>query len=83
MPPGVAYDPCFARGDCPDAVLQAIHDTPVGIRLVYLRVAAPPVETYRLPVRLVGRAWQPGAPTDATCPCGRFTAEGLMLGIEP
>ncbi len=57
LPAGVAYDPCFTRGDCPDELLQEIVDAEMWLEIDYLRVAHPYVDGDWVPVRLAGPAW--------------------------
>ena len=60
VPAGVDYDPCMIQGNCPSSILNAIHDTEMTMRIVYLRVERTDCTLERIPLRMVGPEWSPG-----------------------
>jgi len=61
VPAGVEYDPCMLQGNCSDELLQAIRDTTMTMRIVYLRVQRTGCAMDRIPLRMVGPVWSPSA----------------------
>lgn len=57
VPPGVSYDPCMIQGTCSSALLDRIYNTSAEMRVVYLKVERTSVGLYRVPLRMVGPAW--------------------------
>jgi len=57
LPASLAYDPCFAEGNCPDELLQQIYDAQMSLEIAFLRVVHPDTEGLRVPLRLAGPAW--------------------------
>jgi hypothetical protein len=62
VPPGIAYDPCMRRGDCPDGLLEAIYNTTYSISAHYYRIdRITNSGLHRIPLRQVGPGWSPSA----------------------
>jgi hypothetical protein len=68
VPAGVPYQLCMTAGGCPDALLSQIYNTPMTLGVTYLKVELIAPGLVRVPLRLVGPDWTPGAP--AATPSG-------------
>jgi len=60
-PAGMAYNECFLRGNCSDAVLRQIYEATMSMRIVYLRVEPPASGVESLPLRVADNTWAGGA----------------------
>jgi hypothetical protein len=61
VPPGVPYQPCMTAGGCPDALLSQIYNTTTTLGVTYLKVEQIAPGLKRIPLRMVGPNWTPGA----------------------
>jgi hypothetical protein len=60
VPPGIPYDPCFLRGDCGTAVLEAIYHAQMPLQVSYLRVKPHMGSGVQaLPLRVADDLWSP------------------------
>lgn len=57
VPAGVSYDPCMISGGCPDWLLEQIYNTPMTMRVLYLKVERTSCGLTRIPLRMVGPKW--------------------------
>jgi hypothetical protein len=60
LPAGMAYNPCFTQGNCPESVLKQIHDAVMPIRIVYLHVDPPDTGYSYIPLRMADTQWVAG-----------------------
>jgi len=56
---GTPYDPCFLRGDCPDWVLEDIHDATATVTIIYLRSEPLYSGLNARPLRMADDSWSP------------------------
>jgi hypothetical protein len=61
VPAGIAFNECFLRGNCSDAVLSQIYESTMSMRIVYLRVETAYDSTQALPLRAADETWTRGA----------------------
>jgi hypothetical protein len=61
LPAGVPFDPCFTQGNCPEGVLQQIHDAEMKLEILYFRVDRPREGGEWLPLKMAGPTWAPSA----------------------
>lgn len=61
VPAGVNYNHCMVYGGCPDWLLEQIYNTEMTMRIVYLKVERISCRLNRIPLRMVGTGWSPGA----------------------
>ncbi|HHS96912.1 MAG TPA: hypothetical protein ENK08_03305 [Chloroflexi bacterium] len=61
VPEGVDYDPCMTEGNCPNSLLEEIYNTTMTMQIVYLKVQRVSCTLERIPVKMVGPAWQSSA----------------------
>lgn len=57
VPAGVSYDSCMIYGGCPDWLLDQIYNTPMTMRILYLKVERMSCGLTRIPLRMVGPGW--------------------------
>ena len=57
VPAGINYDPCMVNGGCPDWLLEQIYNTPMTMRILYLKVERTSCNLIRIPLRMVGPNW--------------------------
>jgi len=73
LPAGLAYDPCFTRGDCPDELLQQIYDAQMSLEIAFLKVVHPDTGGSWVPLRLAGPAWMPAVRDTSPLADGYFS----------
>jgi hypothetical protein len=61
VPSGIAFDDCFLRGNCSQALLQQIYDAEMTLRVIYLRVQPDYGTRTAIPLRMVDDTWTPPA----------------------
>jgi len=58
VPAGVAYDSCMIQGNCSQALLDQIYNTPMTMQVMYLKVERV-AYLQMVPLRMVGPSWEP------------------------
>lgn len=66
LPAGVPYDPCMTHGGCSGELLSRVYNTPMSMRLVYLKVARVASALERLPVQMVGSSYSGQAAAESS-----------------
>lgn len=61
LPPGVPYNSCMTNGGCPDSVLEQVYSATYDLAIYFLRVdRTADSGLTRIPLRQVGKTWNPG-----------------------
>lgn len=66
LPAGVPYQTCMVAGGCSGDLLRQIYNTPMTMRIAYLRVERVAAGLERLPVQMVGSGYYAHAPEAET-----------------
>ena len=61
VPAGIAYHPCMRNGGCAGDLLDRIYNATMTMSVYYYRVGRIADGLNRVPLRLVGPSWKPGA----------------------
>ncbi len=59
VPEGIAFDPCMLNGTCSNTLLREIFNKQMQLVIHYYRIERISGELVRIPLRQVGREWQP------------------------
>lgn len=87
IPAGIPYNDCFTQGNCPQGILEQIHNTEMELEIIYLHLS---VAGFPLPgdwssLRLAGPAWAPSGGV-GTSPSGSSAspiASGAQQELSP